>query len=199
MNALFGHLTRCMVAGLVALLPIGGTVLLVMYLEASISKSWLAEQEFYFPGAGLLAVLLIVYMIGLLVSTFLGRWVFRRIDALLNALPALGRLYGTLKEILGYGQGKEAMFHEVVLVKSVGAKAEELGLVTQRLKDADGAERLVVFVPGAPNPTSGRLLLLDPRDARSLALPVNEALKALVTVGKTELSIGPRAENAPRV
>lgn len=197
MNAVLGHLTKCFVAGLVALLPIGGMVLLVMYLEASISKSWLAEQEFYFPGAGLLAVVLIVYAIGLLVSTFLGRWIFRKIDALLHALPALGRLYGTLKEILGYGQGKEAMFHEVVLVKSVGAQAEELGLVTKRVKDASGAERLVVFVPGAPNPTSGRLLLLDPRDARPLALPVNEALKALVTVGKSDLSLALREENAP--
>ncbi|MSR58002.1 MAG: hypothetical protein EXS05_10040, partial [Planctomycetaceae bacterium] len=47
--------TRCLLAGLVALLPIGGFVLTVVYLERSIAESWLARQPFYFPGLGLIA------------------------------------------------------------------------------------------------------------------------------------------------
>jgi uncharacterized membrane protein len=58
-----------------------------------------------------------------------------------------------------------------------------MGLVTNRL--ADG--RAVVFVPGAPNPTSGRLLLVDASALRPVAMNVNDAFKALVSVGKTPM------------
>ena len=47
----------------------------------------------------------------------------------------------------------------------------------------------MVFVPGAPNPSAGRMLLIEGERVRPLAMPVNEVLKALVSVGKTEVSL----------
>jgi uncharacterized membrane protein len=84
------HLTRCFLAGIVALLPIGAFVLTVAYLEAMIAGSWLARQPYYFPGLGLLATAGVIYLIGLTVSTFLGRWLWKRVDVLFDSLPALG-------------------------------------------------------------------------------------------------------------
>jgi len=104
---------------------------------------------------------------------------------LLERLPALGRLYVTLKQILGYGEGEDAVFQRVVLVPGSIGGALELGLVTNRIED-DG--RIVVFVPGAPNPTIGRLVLIEPSDARDAGISVSAALKALVSVGATDLT-----------
>lgn len=181
------HLSRCFLAGVVALLPIGGTVLTVAYLESEISGSWLAKQPFYFPGLGLLAAVVIIYAIGLTVSTFIGRWLWRRFDLLLDRLPALGRFYQTLKQIVGYGEGKDAIFQRVVLVPNGECEGAELGLVTSETVDAVGAHQLVVFVPGSPNPTSGRLVVIDPKLVRPINVSVGDAMKSLISVGKTPL------------
>jgi uncharacterized membrane protein len=184
------HLTRTLVAGLVALLPVGGLILTVIFAEDAVAESWLAEQAWYFPGMGLLAVALVLYVIGLLITTFFGRWAWRIVDALIEELPLLGGLYATLKQLLGYGEGKDAMFLAVVWVPAQGFDAEELGLVTQRLDDG---ETLVVFVPSSPTPTNGRMLRLPASGVRPSELSVHEALKALVSVGKTSLEPDPDA------
>ena len=95
MKSITKHVSRCLVAGIVALLPIAGVVLTVVYLEATISGSWLKEEDWYFPGLGILAVVVLIYIIGLIVSSFLGRWLWTRVDRLLERVPALGQLPDT--------------------------------------------------------------------------------------------------------
>jgi uncharacterized membrane protein len=196
MQMLAGHVSRCLLAGIVALLPIGGLVLTVVYLEDTLSRSWLAKQPWYFPGLGLLATAAGIYVIGLTVSTFLGRWVWGRLDLLFDSLPALGRLYQTLKQIIGYGEGKDAIFLRVVLLNQSAPDGEELGLVTNETTDADGRQKLVVFVPGAPNPTAGRLVVIDAARTVPLAMSVSDALKTLLSVGKTPITLSRPAGDA---
>ncbi len=181
MNAILRHLTRCAIAGVVALLPVGGLVLSILYMENMLAESWLVDQWYYFPGLGILAAVVIIYVIGLIVTTFIGRWMWGRVDALLERLPILGRLYQTLKQIVGYGEGEDAVFRRVVFVPSpVAPDAVEMGLVTNQIDD-----KLVVFVPSAPNPTVGRLITVDPSTVTETDIKVSDALKSLVSVGAT--------------
>jgi uncharacterized membrane protein len=183
MNRIGSHISRCLVAGIVALLPIAGLGLTLWYIESTIARSWLARQPWYVPGMGIVAALVIIYLIGLSVSSLIGRWAWRVLDAVLGRLPLLGRLYATLKQIVGYSEGENAIFKSVVLVKNPGEKSAELGLVTNTCLDDRGCPKVTVFIPFAANPTSGRLLLLDAADVVQLKMPVNEALKSLVSVG----------------
>ncbi len=189
MKQLQKHITNNLIAGIVAILPVGGLIMTVGYLESKISGSGLTNMPFYFPGFGLLAAVIFIYLIGLVVTTFIGKWIWKRIDSLLDKLPALGRIYQTLKQILGYGEGEDAIFHEAVLVPGRDNEAEELGLVTNRIPDDNGNIKLVIFVPGVPNPTSGRLIIMDKESVKPLSMPVNETLKALVSMGKSDISL----------
>ena len=189
MHKMIRHVSKCLLTGIVALLPIGGLVLGIGYLESMLSGAGLRQLPFYFPGLGLLAAFALLYLIGLVLTTFIGNWLWTRLDRLLDRLPALGRLYVSLKQILGYGKGKDAIFQATVMVPAPGGTGEEFGLVTNRLQLADGQERLLVFIPGSPNPTSGRLLLSAPEDVRPSEMPVNEVFKVLVAVGKTDIDI----------
>lgn len=177
------HIVRCFFAGIVALLPVGGTVISIVYLESLLASSWLAEQTFYFPGLGLLAAAATVYVIGLCVTTFIGRWLFKRVDGLLDRLPALGQLYQTLKQILGYGEGEEALFERVVLVPSRETDGVQVGLLTSRQGDG----RCAVFLPGSPNPTTGRLVYVEEASVQPVNTSVANALRSLLSVGKSEL------------
>lgn len=189
MKKIYKHITGSLIAGIVALLPVGGLIFIIGYLESTISSSGLSYMPFYFPGFGLLAAAIFIYLIGLLVTTFIGKWIWKRVDSIIDKLPALGRIYQTLKQILGYGEGKDAIFYEVVLVPSKDIKSEELGLVTNKIVDAEGKTKLVIFIPGVPNPTSGRLIVMDKELVKPLSMPVNEALKTLVSMGKTDIDL----------
>lgn len=186
MSALSRHFTRCFIGGVVALLPVGGVVLTIAYLEMLISESWLRGQPYYFPGMGLIAAAAIIYLIGLVVTSFVGNWIWRRIDRAIARLPLLGHLYQTLKQVLGYGEGEGALFERVVLVRSLEHDGWEIGLVTREHREA-GEVKLTVFVPGAPAPTAGRLILTDAEKTRPLDVSVADAMKMLVSIGKTPL------------
>jgi len=182
------HVTRCLVGGIVALLPIGGTILGVAYLEAVLTESWREEVSWYFPGLGLVLALAVIYVVGLFVTTFLGKWMWRRIDRLLEKLPILGSLYQSLKEVLGYDSRRDKFFEGVVAVAV--DDGFEIGLVTGSAPGPDGEDHAVVFVPSSPNPTNGRLLLLPPGRARKLDMRAADALRGLVSMGKTPLGPG---------
>jgi len=175
------HVVTCLLSGLVALLPVGGTILLLVLAERVCGP--LVPAAFYFPGVGLLAVIVLLYLLGLTVTTFVGRWFWTRLDRLLARVPALGLLYKTLKQVLGYGSGEGALFHRVVLIEDQATGAAELGLVTGSEGPGDAA-RLLVFVPGSPNPSQGRLLRLPRTRAIPIDLPVDRALKELFSLGK---------------
>ncbi|MBP8300084.1 MAG: DUF502 domain-containing protein [Planctomycetes bacterium] len=179
------HVTRCMVAGIVALLPMGGAVFTIVWLENAISSSWRGQGGWYFPGLGLLSALLATYLVGLFVTTFAGRWLWRRTDRMLEGLPLLGTLYQSLKEVLGYDSAKERFFQGVVAVQS--EQGFEMGFITGEAEGPDGKPHTLVFVPSAPNPTNGRLLLLAPDKVRKLDVKTADALRALVSMGKTAL------------
>jgi uncharacterized membrane protein len=174
-----------MVAGIVALLPVGGAVFMIVWLEGTIAASWHEQVKWYFPGLGLLLAMLAVYLVGLFVTTFLGRWLWRSVDRLLEGTPLLGTLYQSLKEVLGYDSARERFFQGVVAVRA--DEGYELGFVTGQTAGPDGKPHTLVFVPSAPNPTNGKLLLVDPARLLKLDVRTADALRSLVSMGKTPL------------
>ncbi|MEX2216148.1 MAG: DUF502 domain-containing protein [Phycisphaeraceae bacterium] len=185
MQSITKHITKCLIAGIVALLPIAALVLTVVQLEHMLSTGWLKSQAVYFPGLGLIVAALIIYAIGLTVTTFLGKWLWRTMDQVLDRMPLFGGLYRTLKQILGYGEGKDAMFKQVVLVPTGKSDGVELGLVTNQVLDGAGQTQLMIFIPGSPNPATGRLLMLQPQQVQVINMTVNDAFKSLVSAGST--------------
>jgi len=182
------HLSKYFVAGIVVIMPIGGTILILGYLESTISSSGISKLPFYFPGMGLLLTCILIYLLGLMTTTLAGQWLWKKFDQMLHNVPAIGKMYKSLKQILGYGEGEDAVFKEVVMVNSVTENGKELGLVTSRYQDEQGNQKLIVFVPSAPNPTSGRMVVLSPKHVEPSTITVHDALKTLVTIGQADIN-----------
>jgi uncharacterized membrane protein len=174
-------LVKVLVSGIVALLPVVGVIVAVAYFENTVAAAWLKNQGFYFFGLGIILAAGLVYLVGLTVSTFVGRWLWKRFDFLLDQVPILGSLYQTLKQILGYGEGPQGMFQRVVWMPSHNDRLE-LGLVT-REACAETAGLLVVFLPAAPTPTSGRLVCVRPERVIACNLSASQAMQLLVSLG----------------
>lgn len=182
MQSIKRHIAKCLVAGLVALLPLGGLVMTVYYFENQVAGVWLKDQGFYFFGLGLVLAIITLYLIGLIVSSLVGGWLFQRFDGMLDHMPVLGTLYQTLKQLVGYGDGPQGLFKRVVWVSRDDSSRFELGLVTMESDPTTGG-RVAVFVPAGPTPTHGLLLYLDGNRLIPTTMSVNEALQILVSLG----------------
>lgn len=175
------HFVVCLITGLITILPIGGTVLLIIFAERSLSP--LIPDKVYFPGGGLLVVIVLLYLLGLMLTSVIGRWIWDSLDCGLSRLPGLGMLYRTLKQILGFDAGEGALFQRVVLVPDDSTNSMEIGLVTATEGDG-GAKQLIVFVPCSPNPSQGRLLRIPASRVAPTDWSVDKALKSLFSLGK---------------
>jgi len=59
-----------------------------------------------------------------------------------------------------------------------------IGFVTGTLEDKETKEKLLkVFIPTAPNPTSGFLVILKESQAKDSSLTVEEALRTVISAG----------------
>ncbi|HWO43717.1 MAG TPA: DUF502 domain-containing protein [Candidatus Eisenbacteria bacterium] len=181
MDRVYRHVLLCILTGLVTILPIGGTVILIVFVEKSLSP--IVPETVYFPGLGLLSVVLVLYGLGLTLTTMVGRWLWTYLDLALCRFPGLGMLYRTLKQILGFESGEGALFERVVLVHDEGTGGAEIGLVTASDGTAD-ERQLLVFIPHSPNPAQGRLLRLPASRVIATDWTVDRALKGLLTLGK---------------
>lgn len=182
MGQLKHHIAKCLVSGIVALLPLGGLLMTVYYFENQVAGVWLKDQGFYFFGLGLILATVTLYLIGLIVSSLLGSWLFNRFDRLLDRMPFLGTLYQTMKQLVGYGEGPQGLFKRVVWVSRDDSTRFELGLVTMESSAATGG-RVAVFVPAGPTPTHGLLLFMDDHRLIPTNMSVNDALQLLVSLG----------------
>ncbi len=197
-RAPLGALRRWFFAGLIVSAPIllTGyiTWLLVKTIDgymAGILPANLNPQthvDFYIPGFGLAAAVLIIVIIGALTTGFLGRWIIRLSENLVNRLPVVRSLYGAIKQIMETITASQSdAFREVVLVEYPRRGTWVIGFVTGTTKGevqkTTSTTLINVFVPTTPNPTSGFLLFIPRADAIKLDMSVEEALKMIVSGG----------------
>jgi uncharacterized membrane protein len=183
------HFVKNFIAGMIAMLPIVSTFLAVALIEHSLSLSGIAKLEFYFPGLGIIIALVMLYLVGLIATSFLGKYIWKKIDFIFERIPAIGQIYKAIKEILGYDTGDEAIFIAVVLYKDSAADSEEIGLVTREYQESDGCQKSFVYIPNSPTPTTGRLVIIESSKLKVIDITPHEAFKMILSVGKIDIKL----------
>jgi uncharacterized membrane protein len=98
----------------------------------------------------------------------LGRWLEQR---LLNRLPLYPRLRGAVAGLAGRGDG--VALRPVLVATRPGVS--QFGFLIERHDDG----RLTVFVPSAPNPANGDVLVVDAALVRELDVPGHRVLNCV--------------------
>lgn len=148
----------------------------------------LVIQEYYFPGLGILALLLLIFLAGLLATNLIGRRIVTRWEEFLDRVPFVRGIYATLKsvmDILSFKQREK--YDKVVMIQFPKNGHYCLAFVTGETREEIQAlvpEPLIhVFVPTSPNPTSGYFLLVPEKEITPVELGVEEAMKLIVSGG----------------
>jgi uncharacterized membrane protein len=147
-----------MLKGLVAILPIGLTVYLVYWLAVTAERLFspalkpLLPEAAYWPGMGLLAGLVVLYLAGLAVNAYVVRRALRVGDDLFARIPVVKTIYMAIRDFMRFfpSSGKGGDLKRVVLVPFGPGKA--IGFVTAESSAALGlepgaADAVAVYLP----------------------------------------------------
>lgn len=179
MSPLQKHLRNVFLAGIFAAIPVGATIFLVWYVE-SITRAPLRRLfGLDVPFVGIPIAIAVIYLMGLLVTSLVGRWMLRMLDRLLSRLPLLKDLYTAWKQISVAPGGAEGMYARVVLVPGDG-DSMQLAFTSGECVPGDPL-RCCVFVPNTPNPVTGRLLFVRRDRIHATTMTAEEAFKFLIS------------------
>ena len=138
--------------------------------------------------SALLAVVVIL-AVGMVTRHFLGRVVFDAFEGLLERVPMVNKVYNAVKQMVDTFGSKADTFKEVVIVEYPRAGCRSVGFVANRSRvrqwcpDCEDVKLVHVFVPTAPNPTAGFILLLPESEVTLTDMSVAEGMKFIVSCG----------------
>jgi uncharacterized membrane protein len=176
------HLRNTFLAGMFAAVPLAVTVFIVWYVERSTREPLRAVLGINVPFLGILVALGLIYLLGLAVSSLVGRWVLRTADKLLSRVPLLKELYRAWKQVTLTPGGKEGMYAKVVLVPGDADGGYLLGFTSGESLPGDTLA-CCVFVPNVPNPMTGRIMFVRRDRVLPIDLATEEAFKLLLSGG----------------
>jgi uncharacterized membrane protein len=190
MKGIFKHFKTYIFRGFLAVIPIGLSFLVIRFLYiavdvkvAAIIERWMG---FNIPGLGFLLVLLVLYLLGLAASNWVGRRAFGLIATVTSKIPLIKSIYSLGKQLAeAFSLPEKQAFKRVVMLENFRPGVWSIGFVTATIQDKEKPEErlLRVFVPTAPNPTAGFVVVVREAQVRSLDWTVHEAMNAIISGG----------------
>jgi uncharacterized membrane protein len=132
-------------------------------------------------------IALVVTLVGYVASIGVGQRLFGSFERGVRLLPLVRTVYFGVRQVSESLSERSDGFDSVVLVEFHRRGAYSIGFVTseapEATREATGERLYTVFVPNAPNPTAGALLLLPESDIHEVDMPVRRGIRLLVTTG----------------
>ena len=171
------HLRNKLVAGLLAAIPVAVTIFVVWYVDNK-SRELLHIQT---PIVGIAIAIAAIYLLGVFVTSVIGRFLLATTDNVLRRVPGLRALYRSWKQV-ALADTQVGIFSHVVLVPDDAGRGCVLGFTSGHSIEGDPGLSCV-FVPGAPNPTTGKLYFVPTTRCIRLEMSPQEALKVIISGG----------------
>jgi uncharacterized membrane protein len=199
-------LRKYFIAGLLIWVPLAFTIWVLTLIVSSMDslllvlpQSWRPESwlGFPLPGAGLLLSALVLLLTGMAAANIMGQRMVGWWEGLLSRIPIVRSIYSSVKQVSDTLLSPDGhSFRRAVLVefpqRGQWAVAFVVGSANERVAGDLGDGLLVVYVPTAPNPTSGYTLVVQPAEVRELDMSVDEALKFVISLGVVGAEVVPR-------
>lgn len=154
----------------------------------------------------IVAAIIIVFsitLLGYMTKVVFFSKIIKKTTNILERIPVIKTVYSAIKQIteIAYSDSEESVYKKVVAVEFPRKGLYAIGFLTAdkntALKDFLADKEIVnVFVPTAPNPTSGFLLCIPKEDIHPLNMSVEWAFKLIVSGGYlTEELVKEKKEN----
>jgi len=193
---MLNRLRKYFLSGLVVFLPLALTIylfvlainftdgLLGQYLEPYLYEKF----RFYFPGLGIIVGVCIITATGFIMTNFLGKKVYDFFEKMLIKIPFFKQVYPAIKEMAIFLFSRDRMrFKKVVVIEYPRKGIYAIGFLTndssQFMQEKVQPDLVNVFIPSAPGPLTGYVLMVPKKDIVETEMSVEEAFKFIVSGG----------------
>ncbi len=197
-------LGRNILVGLITVAPLAITWLILDFMYGQLSRigrpwvhglayavrpqypelaKWLLDETLQ-SVAAVLVVLAFLAVLGWATTIVLGRRLIALAERLISSIPFVEPIYRSTKRFLTVASSTPGGDRRVVLINFPSSDMKALGLVTKTITDTvSGEELAVVYVPTAPNPTSGYIEIVPLRNVVFIDWTFDQAMAFVVTGG----------------
>ena len=187
MNSITQNFRSKLFAGLATLLPLYFTFIVVKFLFISLEETsgpLLKKLGFNIPGLGIILTIILIYILGLLVTNFLGKKIFKLGEKVEKKVPVVNIIYSTLKQITDtFTKGSKDTFKGAIYIQYPRRGLWTMAFISGESISKQGIAYYHVFVPTTPNPTSGFFLLVPQSDSVKTGMSVEDGLKTIISGG----------------
>jgi uncharacterized membrane protein len=196
-NSLLARLRQYFITGTATVFPIFITLYVVIvlfsFLDSLIGQALndILSRFFGFqiPGLGIIIAVAVILLTGFLSRNWIGKWMFQYLEHLFERAPVFTNIYPSAKQLSDFlfNENTRRKFKEAVMVEYPEKGSYSLGFITndglRSLDKAAGENLISVFVPFAPVPFSGLILLLTADKVKQVDYTVDQAIKFVVSGG----------------
>jgi len=186
------NLWKILLKGVAAVLPVGLTLYFVYWLLTSIENAvrpliiLVLSEQYYLPGMGLIAGVLLLFFVGLMVNA----WVFKRVlglgEHLLERIPLIKTIYGALRDFMDYFSPSEEQeeLKKVVMVSINNIQL--IGFITGEIGELPGIntsdDKVAVYLPMSYQ-LGGYTVYLSKDSVEVIDMSVEDAMRRVLTAG----------------
>ena len=187
MNSITQNFRSKLFAGVATLLPLYLTFFVIKFLFVTLeemSDPLLKRFNLEIPGLGIILTIVLIYILGFLVTNFLGRKIFNLGERIVKKVPIVNMIYTTLKQITDtFTKGSTDAFEGAVYIQYPRQGLWTMAFISGESKTKDGVPYYHLFVPTTPNPTSGFFLMIPQADTVATGMSVEDGLKTIISGG----------------
>lgn len=193
---LFQRVLYYLIKGILVVVPVAGTVFLIIWIFASLDNALNISQHFledenghplYIPGGGLLMVICILILVGFIFTTFVTEPIRNWLSRTVNRIPLFNTLYSSIKDFTEAFVGDAKKFNEPVLVKVNDMGLKKIGFLTQRDLAKIGLEgEVIVYFPFSYS-LAGQVVVVESKYVSKLNMSATDAMKLVVSGGVSGL------------
>ncbi|MBF0215915.1 MAG: DUF502 domain-containing protein [Candidatus Omnitrophica bacterium] len=141
------------------------------------------------PGIGIVLGIIIILLIGVMASHYVGKRFFPMVEDFIKKLPLLRHIYSPAKQLSDFifSSSKGMAFNRVVMVPFPNDFSYSIGFMTNDdLNEIDnkiGKKMVAILVSTTPSPFSGPIIFLPLEKVIQLDLNMEEGIKLIVSGG----------------
>jgi len=189
------NLNKTFLTGLIALLPITATLYLFFWVMGAAEGFFgsilqlILPGQWYRPGMGVAASLIMVFLVGLLMESLLIKAIATRFEEIIYRVPLVKSIYGATREFLSFlleGKGKGP---RQVVAYTFANNITMVGFITKRnlsfIKNDVTSGKVAVYFPLSYQ-IGGYTVMVPVDQLTPLDMPMEQAMRFVMTAGIIE-------------
>jgi len=189
-------INKNILTGLITLLPVIMTLYLLYWFVVTTETilggviQSLTSEAFYKPGMGVVAGLVVAFLVGLVMHTIIARKLLSSIERLVKRVPVIKSIYLSIRDLLDYfSSEKQNDFEQVVSVTIGETGMQVIGLVTQAdmskmPQGLNQKDNVLVYIPMSYG-IGGFAVIVPRTSTKPLKMSMEDAMRFTLTAGVT--------------